>query len=286
MGLAGTLNKVFQLITTPYGLTCHVDVVFGRNDYAAEMLTLMESHPRAGAITGKPVIPDNREIPAAEKINIICNLMDVLPPENEDDLVPVGFAEGRCDIFRVESLKQAGFWDTSLRASGEDQILAARMRQQGYELYQAPKLTYSLSVSAEQNSIAKLLRHAHLFGRTQPYILLAQNKTLSGMTGSNRKARLILRLSHVMGTAAYLLMLPWLLFGVPAWIWMLPLCCAAGVKAYLFRAHLRLLRLAWKEWLLLLLFAPLQDVSYSAGLLQGVWNYVRVSRLSKERPIS
>lgn len=286
LGLAGTLNKVFQLIKTPYGLTCHVDVVFGRDDYVAEMLALMESNPQAGAITGKPEIPAKGKISAAEKINIICNLMDVLPAEEGEDLVPVGFAEGRCDMFRVESLKKVGFWDTSLRASGEDQILAARMRQEGYELYQAPKLPYFLSVSTEQNSLAKLLKHAHLFGRTQPYILLTQNNAGSGITGANRKARTIFRLSHVLGTASYLLILPWLLFGLPAWIWLLPLSSTVCVKAYLFRKHLRLMRLAWNEWLLFVLFVPLQDICYATGLVQGVWNYVRVSRLSKERPIS
>lgn len=282
LGLSGSLNKAFGLIGTPYGLTCHVDVLFGREDYVAEMLSLMETHPDAGAITGQPQISPGAQIQTAEKLNLICNLMDVFPPEGDVELVPVGFAEGRCDIFRVESLEKAGFWDTTLRASGEDQILAARMRQNGYEIYQAPKLTYYLSVSNEQNSIGKLLRHAHLFGRTQPYILLSNNRALTGITRagavSNRRARAILRLTHVLGAAAYLFVPVWLGSNMPSWISISPLLAVVFAKGWLFRSHLAVARLTISEWLLLFIFAPLQDICYTSGLIQGIWNYYHKSK--------
>lgn len=281
LGLSGTLNKAFGLIDTPYGLTCHVDVIFGREDYVAGMLSLMEAHPEAGAITGQPRISPKGKVPTAEKFNIICNLMDVFPPQGDTELVPVGFAEGRCDIFRMESLKKAGFWDMTLHASGEDQILAARMRQNGYEIYQAPKMTYYLSVSDEQNSLRKLLKHAHLFGRTQPYILLANRRALAGIrgptAGNNRQARLILRLTHLLGAATYLSIIVMLSSRLPFWIGIAPLLAVALAKGALFRRHLAVAPLTVGEWLLFIVFVPLQDLCYTAGLIQGLWNYFRAS---------
>lgn len=281
LGLSGTLNKAFGLIKTPYGLTCHIDVLFGREDYVAAMLSLMESHPEAGAITGQPHIPSQAEISTAEKLNLICNLMDIFPVNGNDPLIPIGFAEGRCDIFRVEALRKAGFWDTTLRVSGEDQILAFRMRQNGYQIYQAPYLPYYLSVSGEQNSIGKLLKHAHLFGRTQPYILLSHRKTLASSAGQNagynRRARLILRGSHLAGTAAYLTALAGGLAAIPPWIWATPLVVVALLKGILFRRHLRAAHLKASEFVPFFTFVPLQDIYYTIGLVQGTWNYFRCS---------
>ncbi len=282
LGLSRTLNKAFGLIQTPYGLSCHLDVLFGRDDYVAQMLALMEAHPDAGAITGQPRIPAKATIPTAEKFNLVANLMDIFPVETEAPLVPVGFAEGRCDVFRLEALRKAGFWDTTLHASGEDQVLAARMREHGYQVYQAPGLPYYLSVSDEQNSLGKLLKHAHLFGRTQPYILLAGRKTASavsgGSAGANRKARLLLRGTHLAGSFAYLVAVVGLVCAAPLWVWGGPLFLVALLKGVLLRRHLAAVRLSVTETLQFLLFVPLQDVCYSAGLIQGVWNCVRGAR--------
>ena len=285
LGLAATLNKAFGLITTPYGLTCHLDVLFGCDDYVAQMLALMEAHPEAGAITGQPRVPSRAKLATAEKLNIIVNLMDIFPQEGTPPLVPVGFAEGRCDVFRVEALRAAGFWDTTLHASGEDQILAARMRGNGYEVYQAPGLPYYLSVSGEQDSLVKLLKHAHLFGRTQPYIMLASRGRSAGMkahaAGANRRARLLLRATHVMGTVAYASLFL-CLAGVPPWASALPLLAVVALKGVLLSRHVRALGISLGEAILLAAFVPLQDICYTFGLVQGVWHCLR---RSGDRPI-
>ena len=282
IGLSGVLNKAFGLTRTPYGLTCHLDVLFGRSDYVAQMLALMEAHPEAGAITGQPQISPKAKISTAEKFNIIANLMDIFPGERTDTLIPVGFAEGRCDVFRLEALRKAGFWDTTLRVSGEDQILAARMREQGYEIYQAPWLFYYLSVSGEQNSICKLLKHAHLFGRTQPYILLSSKKSLAGVTGetsgANRQARLLLRASHLLGSFAWFVAVIGLCMGLPAYGWALPLLGVVVFKGMLFRRHVAEVSMGLREILFFLVFFPLQDICYTAGLVQGIWSYFRSAK--------
>ena len=123
--------------------------------------------------------------------------MDVFP-DGDEGLVPVGFAEGRCDGFRMAALEAAGFYDTTLRTAGEDQMLASRMRADGYRVCQAPGAALlPLGVLGPGLARCKLVRHARLFGRVHPYLLLANRGTLPGAAGAtagrNRTRRSLLR---------------------------------------------------------------------------------------------
>ncbi|OFZ52724.1 MAG: hypothetical protein A2428_17680 [Bdellovibrionales bacterium RIFOXYC1_FULL_54_43] len=296
LGLSRTLNKAFKLARSPYGLSCHCDVIFGRDDYVATMLELMESYPDAGAITGQPVLPTaaGRSMPLAEKVNVVTNLMDIFPPEplmgtshGPKDLVTIGFAEGRCDVFRIAALEAVGYYDTTLRLAGEDQVLAARLRSKGFEIYQAPSLPYFLSVSDEQDSLEKLLKHQMLYGRAHPYILLKVRQASVGVVGkiagANRQARTLLRALQLVSSAVYLWTLFAILLGLPAGSWLAPLLSIFLAKHLLFLRHLKAVPLTMKEFLVLYGFQPLLDIAYSLGLLHGLW---LVSSSSKSRPIS
>jgi GT2 family glycosyltransferase len=285
LGLARTLNKAFALVETPYALSCHLDCLFGDESYVSRMVDLMEANPRAGAITGKPTVPRDGVLPFAEKVNLVANLMDILPAEPGADLVSVGFAEGRCDIFRMAALRAAGFYDAALRTAGEDQVLAARLRARGYEVYQAPALPYVLSVSDEQNTLAKLLRHQRLFGRAHPYILLRARETSAGVAGeragANRRSRLLLRVQQAGGTGALVVALGLALRGTLGGAGLL-IALLLVVKAGLFRRHLGAVGLGFGERLRFFALQPLLDVSYTVGLLQGL---ARVFTGSADRPI-
>jgi GT2 family glycosyltransferase len=285
LGLAGTLNRVFAEARAPFVLTCHLDCRFGSDDYVASMLDLIETHPDAAAITGQPRLPPTAWLPFAEKLNVVANLMDVVKATQSRELVPVGFAEGRCDVFRVEALRGVGLYDTHLRVSGEDQVLAARLRARGFQIFQAPGLEYQLSVSAEQDSIAKLISHQRLFGRTTPYIVLAVPGSLAGLVGrsagANRKRRSLLRASQVAACAAYVVAtLAWPL-GWPAWWGAAALGLVAAVKVALFTRHARLVRFSPREVLAFVLLQPVLDVAYGAGIGEGLARLV----LGRTRPI-
>jgi GT2 family glycosyltransferase len=274
LGLAATLNEVFTRARTPFVLTCHLDCRFGSEGYAASLLELAESHPEAAAITGQPRLPPGVRLPFAEKLNVVANLMDVLPDPAAPDLEPVGFAEGRCDIFRVEGLRAVGLYDTRLRVSGEDQVLAARLRARGYAIYKAPRLEYRLSVSAEQDSVAKLLRHQRLFGRTTPYILLAVPGSMGGLVGpragANRTRRALLRAAQLAGAVAIGLALASLLAGWPPGPWIAGLGLAALVKLALQARHLAAVRFTAGEWLAFAALQPAFDLSFTAGIVEGL----------------
>ncbi len=286
LGLAETLNETFRLARTPFVLTCHLDCRFGSDSYVASMLDLIEAHPRAGAITGQPELPPGTRLPFAEKLNAVANLMDIFPADPGKELVPVGFAEGRCDVFRVEALRQVGLYDTQLRVSGEDQVLAAKLRAKGYEIHQAPRLAYHLSVSAEQDSVGKILRHQRLFGRTTPYIVLAVPGSLDGLVGrnagANRNRRAVLRATQLAASAVYALVVLSLLAGWPGWAWGSALGLVAAARGALFARHARAVRFSADELLAFVLLQPLLDLAYTAGILEG---FLRLARSGRSAPI-
>ena len=153
-------------------------------------------------------------------------------------------------------------------------VLAARLREKGYRLYQAPQLAYELSVSGEQDSVSKLLRHQWLFGRTTPYIVLAVPGSAAGLVGaqagSNRKRRALLRLAEIAGSVAWPLVLVGLALGWPAWVWAAALGLVVALKLALQARHIALVRFSAGELLGYALLQPLLDVAYAAGILEGL----------------
>lgn len=278
LGYAGAVNKAFRLADTPYALTCHCDCLFGSEVYVATMLELLERHPRAAAITGQAAFPAGKPLPFAEKVNLVANLMDVFPVETNEELVPVGFAEGRCDAFRLEAVEAAGYYDASHHSAGEDQILSARMRAAGYEVYQAPRLSYLLSVSDEQDTVEKLIRHTELFGEKHPILILrggAGAGALGGPAGANRRARSLLRFSHLAAVLAYLALPLGLVAGRPLHVAALPLAVVALLRASLFARHLRAVRFSPRELLGFVFLQPVLDAAYTWGFVRGLWYALR-----------
>ncbi len=208
----------------------------------------------------------------------MANLMDIFPAETGDELVPVGFAEGRCDAFRLEAVSAAGYYDTSHHSAGEDQILSARMRAAGYEVYQAPGLRYLLSVSDEQDTVGKLVRHTELFGEKHPILVLrgaASAGAVGGAAGRNRRARSLLRLSHLVAVAAWLFLPSALYLGASPLVAALPLVAVAVLKAWLFARHLAAVRFSSGELLRFVVLQPVLDFAYAWGFARGLWFAVR-----------
>lgn len=276
LGLAANLNRALRPVGTPFVVTCHCDCLFGSDDYVARALALLEARPRAAAIAGKPSLVPGRPIPFAEKLNLVANLMDILPEPDRpdgpdrDEPVPIGFAEGRCDAFRVEALARVGYYDELLRTSGEDQLLAAKLRAGGWEILKAPRLVYYLLASTEQNTVRKLLRHLHMFARTSP-LILSRNRAVAGIAGgqagSNRLSRGALRLSQLLAVPCYLAVL-----AAPVSPWFAaPLALVLIFRLWLYRGHLRRVRPRLAELLAIVCLQPLLDVVYALGFAEGIY---------------
>ena len=108
---------------------------------------------------------DDNPFASPEETLVLGNLTEAFAGQSP-------LTEGKTKAIRQE-LREAGFYDTTLRRAGEDQVLSARMRAAGHRVCRAPTLRYYLSVSSDQDSLLKLVRHAQLFGRVTPYLLLA-----------------------------------------------------------------------------------------------------------------
>lgn len=278
LGYAGAMNKAFGLVQTPFVLTCHCDCLFGSDTYVSRMLEHMQATPNAAAITGQPAIPSGAKIPFVEKLNLVSYLMDIFPDTSGRELVPVGFAEGRCDTFRLSAVRAAGMYDTTHHSAGEDQILSAKMRQAGLEIYQAPGLRYELSVSDEQDTVGKLIRHMVLFGEKHPVLILrsgARRGAMSGVAGANRRARSMLRLNQLVLVAAMLaapiaLAVPSLRRPETVWILGAVILAVLAWKTWIFRKHLRAVRFGAQELVLFYAVQPLLDFAYAWGFARGL----------------
>jgi len=277
LGLAATLNRVMRACSTQYVVTCQCDCRFGSPAYVADMLALFEKHPDAAAITGQPIL--NQPASLQEKIYLVENIQDILPRkerasvEEQPELIYAGFAEGRADGFRLEVVQAAGYYDTTLRVSGEDQVLSGRFRELGYNVYQATRLTYVLSLSSEQDTLQGLLRKQYTYGKTHPYILMRAHETLSGVigkrAGSNRRHRVVLRTSQVLSSAGYIALLG-LFLSFHAALGVGVLLSLLVAKGLIFRQHLTRVPMSFKEFGLFFALQPAFDVYYTIGVLRGL----------------
>jgi GT2 family glycosyltransferase len=278
LGLARNLNRGLAMVETDYVLTCHGDCRFGSDDYVARAVDLLDGNPDVAAVSGQSIADVEAGLSRVEKVYLAANLMDVFPDGGED-LVPVGFAEGRCDSFRMAPLAAAGFYETALRTAGEDQVLAARMRTDGYRVCQAPGLRYYLSVSSAQDSLLKLIRHAQLFGRVHPYLLLVNRGTLAGAAGAtagrNRTRRSMLRALQLLGGASWVWLGASLATRRPSAVPSVLIVGTTLAKARLFRRYVRDLRFGPGDLVALAALQPALDLSYAAGFLKGLTLLVR-----------
>jgi hypothetical protein len=93
--------------------------------------------------------------------------------------------------------------------------------------------------------------------------------------GANRIRRALLRLTQVASSGVYLLVAPALLLGWPAWACGGALILVVLAKAILFGRHLRAVRMSLVELSAFILVQPMLDLSYSVGLVEGLWHLVR-----------
>lgn len=273
LGLARSFNRALGMVETEYVLTCHADCRFGSDDYVARAVGILDRHVDVAVVSGQSIADVGAGLSRVEKVYLAGNLMDIFP-EGRGELVPVGFAEGRCDAFRMEALNRSGFYDTTLRRAGEDQIMSARLRANGYRVVKAPALRYYLSVSSDQDSLLKLIRHAELFGRVTPYLLLANHGTAAGVTGAlagrNRTRRSALRALQLAGAAAWLGLGYAALSGrgiAPAGA----AVAATGLAKFaLVRPYLRHLRFGATDVAALGALQPALDIAYATGIAKGL----------------
>ena len=277
LGLAKSLNRGLAAVTTDFVVTCHADCRFATPGYVTTMVALLVGDDSIAAATGVPML-DAAKCSRVDRLYAASNLMDLADPgaAQSDEVVDVGFAEGRCDIFRMDAMRRAGFYDTRVRLAGEDQLLAARCVAMGYRVVQHRGLVYFLGLSPQQDSLRRVIAHQRRLG--QPIVLLVtQPGVLNGATGEragrNRRSRSLLRMLQLASAGSLALM-------------------AVGVFARrLFKPALMLFALiaALRQWqmqraggvsltpgdrAMLVALQPVLDVAWATGFAEGAASYL------------
>jgi glycosyltransferase involved in cell wall biosynthesis len=199
-GLAASYNLGIRQAKAPIVVTCHADCRMADFDYLARMVAHFGDE-RVGAVTGKPAPPNYFQLSFVEKTYILTHIMDVEP--EPATVREVNFAEGRCDAFRKCALEAVGLYNESTRISGEDQILAIEMRNQGYRIVQDTSLIYRLSCGSSQNSLVRIIRRQRVLAQGQAYIFWRFGFGTSQLadTAPNRKERKRLRAMEIVGVS-------------------------------------------------------------------------------------
>ncbi|MFQ5352122.1 MAG: glycosyltransferase, partial [Candidatus Binatia bacterium] len=122
---------------------------------------------------------------------IIVNFLDVVE-DGDDGVFEVAFFETRCDVMRMDALREVGFWFEGLYNSTEDQDISARIRQRGYKLLQDNGLEFGLDFGQTEDTFFKIFKKQFQYANGQAYIFIRYGLGHHLLSGgeSNRKSRI------------------------------------------------------------------------------------------------
>ena len=288
LGLARSLNTGLAAIDTDFVLTCHADCRFLTPDYVTQAVRLLSDDNSLAAVTGVPVLDD--EATMIDRLYAASNLMDLGAVDDprlfDSGLVQeIGFAEGRCDAFRMDALRQAGFYDVRVRLAGEDQLMAARFVEAGYRVVQHRGLLYVLGLSPQQDSLMRTVAHQRRLGQPAAFILSHPGVSagaLGARAGKNRRSRSLLRAAQALNVLGLAWLASRLLPGRSRSLRyvvgpLLVIVAASSVR----QAQMQTapgVRLTARDRVMLLVMQPLWDGAWAEGFVEGAVQ-VAIARL-------
>ncbi len=279
LGLAGSLNRGLASVRTDFVITCHADCRFASDDYASTVVRVLAEDPDVAAVTGVPLL-DPEGAGAIDRIYAASNLMDLGSPGEVPRggmVEDIGFAEGRCDGFRMSALRRAGLYDTRVRLAGEDQLLSARLVADGGRVVQHTGIGYFLGLSPQQDSLWRTVAHQRRLGQPAAFILLhpgVGSGAFGGRSGGNRRRRSILRALQMLNVLA----MGWWMFRAlrrrraraPAAI-----AIAASAARQFQMQSAPGVRLTLTDRIALLVMQPAWDVAWVEGFAEGLGPVIR-----------
>ncbi len=278
IGLARSLNKAIEEVNTEYFLSCHCDCIFGHDEYVYNLFRILDSDSNIAAVAGTPEIKDVSKASFVEKLNVVNNLMDIVPSPKKKTLLNVPFVEGRCDGFNLKAIKEVGLYPTDLKLAGEDQLLCESLREKGYKILQSTIDRFYLYLSFQQNSIYRLLVHTARYARAHVVILLKSRKSFFAPTkldsSWNKQARFYMRGLQILSSLGYLFFIASLLFSVSLGPAISVLFLIAIPRILLVWKHLKIVEFSPKETLTALALQPLFDLSYNYGVVEGIYSSI------------
>lgn len=263
LGLARTCNVGLRRTTAPFVMTLHSDCLLDP-DYIERMLGHLQADPTLAVATGQYLFDDYRALGLSDRLFAALNLLPIETDRSDTGVYPLGFIEGKADVFRRDVIARYNFFTENLSLTAEDQDLSAKIRRDGFRIVQDCRARFRVMFTGTSDSIRKVLRKQRTYGRGQAYVILRYGLGVLADSTPNRKYRAWHRLGQLvfagvfiaaaLGAAAHAL--PW---QAPA-VWL-----ALRVVFYLAVGLKHSPRDAW----LLALIGPVADLCYLAGAIEG-----------------
>jgi glycosyltransferase involved in cell wall biosynthesis len=162
MGLSKTLNDGVKRARGRFVLILHQDCEFVGADWIAKASSLMVDE-HVAVVTGYyglSAIADETFVKRA--FGVLRKQFHSRPQISCEE---VTFSEGKCDLYRKESLVEAGAFPTAFRIAGEDLIVSYKLRSLGYTILKCYDLPVIQRFTGAAETFSGNLGKEFLFGK-------------------------------------------------------------------------------------------------------------------------
>lgn len=159
-GLAASLNDGIRSASGNYLMIIQQDCSLSSNDAIFKSLEFLSLNKNIDILVGRQIYDFNMLNFYQKFSEFSLDHFDLnILTQGEVDLT-----ENKCDIIRKEVMDKIGFFDTTQRISGEDQIFSNRALSLGYKLYIGEHPEYFNHLLGE-NTLNKILKKHYRYGK-------------------------------------------------------------------------------------------------------------------------
>lgn len=263
LGLARTCNVGLRRTTAPFAMTLHSDCLLDP-DYIEQMLAHLEADEKIAVATGQYLFDDYRALGLSDRLFSALNLLPIETDRSDTGVYPLGFIEGKADVFRRDVIARYDFFTENLSLTAEDQDLSAKIRRDGYRIIQDCRARFRVMFTGTSDSIRKVLRKQRTYGRGQAYVVIKYGLGVFADSTPNRQYRAWHRLGQLAFAGGFLVTLI-LVCVRPAWFWIPPAWLLARLAYYVAVAR----RQSPQDTAVITFTGPLADIIYLFGAIEG-----------------
>jgi glycosyltransferase involved in cell wall biosynthesis len=169
LGIARSFNVGIKASKGDIIITFHADAEMIGKDWIKNIVKTL-SQKGVGAVTGNRVPRFLKKPNPVEKVHLYFGggYIASAPTETSE----INWLPTRCDAFKREALEEVGYFNSRLRVSGDCIDITTKLKNKGYKLLIEPKCKTRINLSAQQNTLKKIMKKRIDFGKVIPYLLV------------------------------------------------------------------------------------------------------------------